>query len=83
MKQIRDDFATHDFKAWLAQLIQRVEQMHLSTSYAMERIATWLHTHKPQGKLSIGRNETCDGRAKPKNSAELTVVGATAAALVS
>ena len=24
MKQIRDDFATHDFKAWLAQLIQRV-----------------------------------------------------------
>jgi hypothetical protein len=41
MKQIRDDFATHDFKAWLAQLIQRVEQMHLPTSYAMERIATW------------------------------------------
>ena len=41
MTQIRDDFATHDFKAWLAQLIQRVEQMHLPTSYAMERIATW------------------------------------------
>jgi hypothetical protein len=41
MKQIRDDFATHDFKAWLAQLIQRVEQMHLPTSYAMERIANW------------------------------------------
>ena len=35
MKQIRDDFATHDFKAWLAQLIQRVEQMHLPTSYAI------------------------------------------------
>ena len=41
MKQIRHDFATHDFKAWLAQLIQRIEQMHLPTSYAMERIATW------------------------------------------
>ena len=41
MKQIRQDFATHDFKAWLAQLIRRVEQMHLLTSYAMERIATW------------------------------------------
>ena len=41
MKQTRHDFATHDFKAWLAQLIQRVEQMHLPTSYAMERIATW------------------------------------------
>jgi hypothetical protein len=41
MKQIRYDFATHGFKAWLAQLIQRIEQMHLPTSYAMERIATW------------------------------------------
>ena len=41
MKQIWHDFATHDFKAWLAQLNQRVEQMHLPTSYAMERIATW------------------------------------------
>ena len=41
MKQIRHDFATHDFKAWLAQLIQRIEQMRLPTSYAMERIATW------------------------------------------
>jgi hypothetical protein len=40
MKQIRHDFATH-FTAWLAQLIQRVEQMHLPTSYAMERIAIW------------------------------------------
>ena len=29
MKQIRHDFATHDFEAWLAQLTQRVEQMHL------------------------------------------------------
>ncbi len=38
MKQIRHDFATHDFKAWLAQLIQRVE---LPTSYAKEQIATW------------------------------------------
>ena len=38
MKQIRPDFATHHFKAWLAQLIRRVEQMHLPTSYAMERI---------------------------------------------
>ena len=41
MKQIRHDFATHDFKSWLAQLIQRLGQMHLSTSYARERIATW------------------------------------------
>ena len=41
MKQIRHDFATHDFKAWLAQLIQRIEQMHLPPSYALERIATW------------------------------------------
>jgi hypothetical protein len=41
MEQIRHDFATHDFKAWLAQLIQRAQQMHLPTSYAMERIATW------------------------------------------
>jgi hypothetical protein len=41
MNQIRHDFATHDFKAWFAQLIQRVEQMHLPKSYAMERIATW------------------------------------------
>jgi len=41
MKQVRYDFATHDFKAWLVQLIQRIEQMHLPTSYAMERIATW------------------------------------------
>ena len=41
MKQIRHDFATHDFKAWLAQLIKRVEQMRLPTSYAMEQIATW------------------------------------------
>ena len=41
MKQIRYDFATHDFKAWLVQLIQRIEQMHIPTSYAMERIAVW------------------------------------------
>jgi hypothetical protein len=41
MKQIRHDFAAHDFKAWLSQLIRRVEQMHLTTSYAMEEIATW------------------------------------------
>jgi hypothetical protein len=41
MKQIRYDFATHDFKAWFVQLIQRIEQMHLPTSYAMVRIATW------------------------------------------
>jgi hypothetical protein len=41
MSQIRHDFATHDFKVWLAQLTQRVEQMHLPTSYATERIATW------------------------------------------
>ena len=36
MKQIRHDFATDDFKAWLAQLIRRVEQMPLLT-----QIATW------------------------------------------
>ena len=41
MKQIRHDFVTHDFKAWLAQLIQRVEQMHLPTSFVMERIGPW------------------------------------------
>jgi hypothetical protein len=41
MKQIRHDFATHDFEAWLAQLTQRVEQMHLPRSYAIERVATW------------------------------------------
>ena len=35
MKQIRHDFATHDFKAWLAQMIQQIEQMHLPTSYAL------------------------------------------------
>ena len=34
MKQIRYDFATHDFKAWLA-------QMRLPASYAMQRIVTW------------------------------------------
>ena len=33
MKQIRYDFATHDFKAWLARLIRRVEQMPLLTLY--------------------------------------------------
>jgi hypothetical protein len=41
MKEARHDFATHDFRAWLAQLTQRIEQMHLPRSYAMERIATW------------------------------------------
>jgi hypothetical protein len=41
MKQTRHDFATHDFKAWLAQLIQWAEQMRLPTSYAMEQIASW------------------------------------------
>ena len=41
MKQIRHDFATHGFKAWLAQLIRRVEQMHLPTSYAIKQIASW------------------------------------------
>jgi hypothetical protein len=41
MKQIRPDFATHDFKPWLAQVIQRIEQMHLPRTYAMERSATW------------------------------------------
>jgi hypothetical protein len=41
MKLIRHDLATHDFKAWLAQLTQRVEQMHLPISYALKRIATW------------------------------------------
>jgi hypothetical protein len=41
MKQIRHDFATHDFRAWLGQVIQRVEQMHLATSYGTERIAVW------------------------------------------
>jgi hypothetical protein len=29
VKEIRHDFATYDFKAWLAQLTRRVEQMHL------------------------------------------------------
>ena len=46
MEQIRHDFATHDFKMWLAQLIQRVQQMHLPTSYAMERIPTWRVTSR-------------------------------------
>ena len=41
MKQTRHDFAKHDFKAWLAQLIQWAEQMRLPTSYAMEQIASW------------------------------------------
>jgi hypothetical protein len=41
MKQIRYDFATYDFKAGLAQLIQRIEQMRLPASYAMQRIVTW------------------------------------------
>jgi hypothetical protein len=39
VKEIRHDFATYDFKAWLAQLTQRVEQMHLPRHYAIERIA--------------------------------------------
>ena len=41
MKEIRHDFATYAFKAWLAQLTQWVEQMHLPGRYAIERIATW------------------------------------------
>jgi hypothetical protein len=42
VKEIRHDFATYDFKAWLAQLTQRVERMHLPRRYAIERIATWM-----------------------------------------
>ena len=41
VREIRHDFATYDFKAWLAQLTQRVEQMHLPRRYAIERVATW------------------------------------------
>ena len=51
MKQIRHDFATHSFRAWLAQLVRRVEKMHLPTSYAMEQIATWRAT---QGVFTTG-----------------------------
>jgi hypothetical protein len=41
MKQIRHDFATDDFKSWITQLTQRIEQMRLPRSYAIERIGTW------------------------------------------
>jgi hypothetical protein len=46
MKQIRHDFAPHAFKAWLARLIRRVDQMHLLTSSALEQIAAWRATSR-------------------------------------
>ena len=65
MKQIRHDFATHDFKAWLAQLIQRIEQMHLPTSYAMERIATWReYFEKGYSPREAAREEVVYGAAR-------------------
>ena len=68
MKQIRHDFATHDFKSWLAQLIQRLEQMHLPTSYARERIATRrAYFEKGYSPREAAREELAyEGARKPR-----------------
>ena len=65
MKQIRHDFATHDFKAWLAQLTQRVEQMH---AHAIEQIATWrVYFEKGYSPREAAREEIAyEGAQKPR-----------------
>ena len=67
MRQIRHDFATHDFKAWLAQLVRRVEKMHLPTSYAMEQIATWRACFKGYSPREASREEVAyEAARKPR-----------------
>ena len=76
MKGIRHDFAIYDFKAWLAQLTQRVEQMHLPRRYAIERIATWraysrrdIHHGKQYVKRSPMRESVSQGYRKSTGQA--------------
>ena len=68
MTQIWHDFAMHDFKAWLAQLIRRVEQMHRLTSYAMEQIATRsAHFEKGYSPREAAREEVAyEAARKPR-----------------
>jgi hypothetical protein len=67
MKQIRYDFATRDFKAWLAQLVKRIEQMHLPTSYAMERIATRReYFEKEYSRREAARKEVNEAAPRPR-----------------
>jgi hypothetical protein len=68
VKEIRHDFATYDFKAWLAQLTQWVEQMNLPRRYAIERIATWrAYFEKGYSPREAVREEIADeGVRKPR-----------------
>jgi hypothetical protein len=68
MKQIRHDLATHDFKSWIAQLTQRIEQMRLLRSYALERIASWkAYFEKGYSPREAAREETAyENARKPR-----------------
>jgi hypothetical protein len=68
MKPIRHDFATHDFNSWIAQLIQRIEQMHLPRTYATERITTWReYFEKGYSPREAAREElACEASRRPR-----------------